>query len=220
MEEYLVYFWGDMETCDVSFFFFYILYHIIVGNLVTRARWGRFTVIHSVSSLAEIINNRQKARRSAGLHILMLVCIGSVFREGLALCWLCPDIHSHTISGSEKKKKGMHHTALLHMDQRGVCHAAVGLLERLPTWKYHIPVLCGGPVCNCVLSDLQSPSHSFLPDIFLQWIYFSFFLVFWQRVHSWPNLDLFFLLFLPPRVPPANDKTVCGNCTLYEKEGK
>lgn len=86
----------------------------------------------------------------------------------------------------------MHHTALLHMDQRGVCHAAVGLLERLPTWKYHIPVLCGGPVCNCVLSDLQSPSHSFLPDIFLQWIYFSFFLVFWQRVHSWPNLDLFF----------------------------
>lgn len=95
-----------METCDVSFFFFYILYHIIVGNLVTRARWGRFTVIHSVSSLAEIINNRQKARRSAGLHILMLVCIGSVFREGLALCWLCPDIHSHTISGSEKKKKG------------------------------------------------------------------------------------------------------------------
>lgn len=173
-------------------FSFYILYHIIVGNLVTCARWGRFTVIHSVSSLAEIINNRQKARRSAGLHILMLVCIGSVFREGLALCWLCPDIHSHTISGSGKKKKGMHHTALLHMDQRGVCHAAVGLLERLPTWKYHIPVLCGGPVCNCVLSDLQSPSHSFLPDIFLQWIYFSFFLVFWQRVHSWPNLDLFF----------------------------
>ena len=86
----------------------------------------------------------------------------------------------------------MHHTALLHMDQRGVCHAAVGLLERLPTWKYHIPVLCGGPVCNCVLSDLQSPSHSFLPDIFLQWIYFSFFLVFWQRCHSWQNLDLLF----------------------------
>lgn len=121
MEEYLVYFWGDMETCDVSFFFFYILYHIIVGNLVTRARWGRFTVIHSVSSLAEIINNRQKARRSAGLHILMLVCIGSVFREGLALCWLCPDIHSHTISGSEKKRKrDASHSPPPHGSKRGV----------------------------------------------------------------------------------------------------
>lgn len=47
------------------------------------------------------------------------------------------------------------------------------LLERLPTWKYHIPVLSRGLVCNCVLSDLQSRSHSFVPDIFLQRIYFS-----------------------------------------------
>lgn len=174
-------------------FSFYILYHIIVGNLVTRARWGRFTVIHSVSSLAEIINNRQKARRSAGLHILMLVCFGRGWPFADFVLTFIPTLYQ----AAKKKEKGMHHTALLHMDQRGVCHAAVGLLERLPTWKYHIPVLCGGPVCNCVLSDLQSPSHSFLPDIFLQWIYFSFFLVFWQRVHSWPNLDLFFFVVSP-----------------------
>lgn len=119
--------------------------------------------------------------------------------EGLALCWLCPDIHSHTISAA---RKGCI-TQPLHIDQSGVCHAAVGLFERLPTWKYQIPVLSGGPVCNCVLSDLQSPSHSFVPDIFHQWIYFSFF-----GILAVVPLVTKFSFFLPPCVLWANDKSV------------
>lgn len=83
-------------------FSFYILYHIIVGNLVTRARWGRFTVIHSVSSLAEIINNRQKARRSAGLHILMLVCFGRGWPFADFVLTFIPTLYQ----AAKKKKKG------------------------------------------------------------------------------------------------------------------
>lgn len=127
----------------------------------------------------------------------MLVCIGSVF--GLALCWLCPDIHSHTIAAV---KEGCIRCPL-RTDQRGVCHTAVGLLERLPTWKYHIPVLSGGPVCNCVLSDLHSPSHSFVPDIFLQWIYFSLF-----GILVPVPLVTKFSSFLLPCVLQSNDKSV------------
>lgn len=136
----------------------------------------------------------------------MLVLIGRVC--GLALCWLCPDIHSHTVSAA---KEGCIRCPL-HIDQRGVRHTAVGLLERLPTWKYHIPVLCGGPVCNCVLSDLQSPSRSFVPGIFLQWIYFSF-----SGILAVVPLVTKFWFFFSHHVNCKPMIKVCENCTLYVK---
>lgn len=45
-------------------------------------RCNHFTLIHSLSPLTEIISNRQKTRCYAGLHILMPVCIRSVFGRG------------------------------------------------------------------------------------------------------------------------------------------
>lgn len=88
------------------------------------------------------------------------------------------------------------------------------LLERLPTWKYHIPVLSRGLVCNCVLSDLQSRSHSFVPDIFLQRIYFSI-----SGIFAVVPLVTKFSSFFPssPCALWASDKTMCENCTFYEK---
>lgn len=108
----------------------------------------------------------------------------------------------HSFPHYISSEKGMHHTTPPHRSKWGVLRS-VGLFERLPTWKYHIPVLSGGPVCNCVLSDLQSPSHSFVPDIFLQWIYFSFF-----GILAAVPLVTKFRSFLSPCVLWANDKSV------------
>lgn len=114
----------------------------------------------------------------------------------LTLCW-------HSFPHYSSHKEGRIRCPL-HADQRGVCHAAVGLLERLPTWKYHIPVPGGGAVCNCVLSDLRSPSHSFVPDIFLRWIYFSLFGIFVAV-----PLVTKFSYFPSSRLLRANDESVC-----------
>lgn len=180
LQQYHTYYsqWLRRQTCEMQPFYSYS---------------------QGLSFFTKITSSRWKAHCDAGLHILMLVCIGNVIGRGVALCWLCPDIHSHTISAV---KKGCIRRPL-HTDQRGVCRAAVGLLERLPTWKYHIPVLSRGAVCNCVLSDLQSPSHSFVPDIFLQWIYFSFF-----GILAAVPLVTKFSSFLPPCVLPGSDKSV------------
>lgn len=156
--------------------------------------------------------HRQKAHRYAGLHILMPVCIGSVFGRG----WPFADFVLTFIPTLYQQWKRVASNTPLYIDQRGVCHAAVGLLARLPTWKYHIPVLSWGSVCNCVLSDLQSPSHSFVPDIFLRWIYFSF-----SGILAVVPLVTKFSSFLPPCVLRANDKRVRKlHCVCIEKKKK
>lgn len=80
----------------------------------------------------------------------------------------------HSFSHYISRERGMHQTPPPSRSKRGVPYCC-GLAWETTNLKYHIPVLSGGPVCNCVLSDLQSPFHSFVPDIFLHWIYFSFF---------------------------------------------
>lgn len=141
---------------------------------------GLTAVIQSPSALTDIINERQKARCYAGLHILMLVCFGSVFGEGQAGPLLTLSWHSfpHYQPRKKKKKRGTQSDAphTLTWRSKKVCHATVGLLERLPTWKYHIPDLSGRLVCNCVLSDLQSPLSQL-------------------RTWHFPPMNLFFILW-------------------------
>lgn len=133
--------------------------------------------------------------------------------EGPALCWLCPDIHSHTTLLYTAGKEGIAGRPL-HTDQRGVGHAAVSSLERLPTWKYHIAVLGGGGpsvIVSCQTSRVLLTA-SYL-TFSLRQIYFSFFGI-WAVA---PLVTKFSSLF--PTVCSASQwQQACGNCTFVWKE--
>jgi len=128
----------------------------------------------------------------------MLVCIGGGDWVGPALCRLCPDIHSHTLySGGKRDAPGAPSTQI----KEGCATPLWAHLRDYQRENATSPVLGGGPGCNCVLSDLQSPPHSFVPDIFLHWIYFSLF-----GVLAAAPLVTKFSSFLPPCAPRANDR--------------
>lgn len=93
------------------------------------------------------------------------MCGLGVCLDGLALC---PDIHSYTISAVKEK--------YIRRPSKQIKEGCPILL-----WThlrdYHLENTTsqssvGGPLCNCILPDLQISFHSFIPDILLHKMFF------------------------------------------------
>lgn len=142
----------------------------------------------------------------AGLHILMPVCIRSVFRRWESLGWLCPDIHSHTSirCPSTPIKEGC--ATLLWAYLRDYRHENT---TSQPS--------AGGPavIVSCQTSKVPLTA-SYLTFSFNKFIFHS--LVFWQQGHLWPNLALFSHRVTPSQWEQSEYCTVKEeNVTLMKK---
>lgn len=146
------------------------------------------------------MSNKTEAHCYSGLHILMFVCSGGPF------CWLCPDIHSHTIAvakdasdaPSTQIKEGC--ATLLWAYLRDYQHE--NTTSQSPVGGRSVIVSCQTSTVPLTASYLTFSSNEFI----------FHYLVFWRQCHLWPNLVLFFHhVYCKPMIK------VCENCTLYKK---
>lgn len=151
--------------------------------------------------------HRQTAHCPAGLHIWMPVCTGSVL-GGLALCWLCPDIHSHTLSAV---KKGMHHTPPSRLIKEGCATLLWAYFQGYQHENTTSQSSAGGRsvIVSCQTSKVLLTA-SYLTFSSNEFIFLS--LVFWQCCHLWPNIaPSSHHVYCEPMIKE------CENCTLYEE---
>lgn len=155
--------------------------------IVKRARCSHFTVIPSLSSLTDIISNRQKARCCAGLHILMLVCIGSVFGRG----WPFADfVLTFIPTLYQQRKRDASHASSTQIKE-GCATLLWAYLRDYQHENTTSQSSVGGRsvIVSCQTSKVPLTA-SYLTFSSNEFIFHS--LVFWQRCHLWPNLAPFF----------------------------
>lgn len=144
------------------------------------------------------------------LYIFYIVIHWLCVWKRLTLCWLCPRSFSHYISN----KSGRQQPPLPHRSKWGVPCCCGAYLRDYQHENTTSQFSAGGwsVIVSCQTSRVALTA-SYLTFSSKEFIFHS--LVFLQLCHLWPNLAPFF-----PSSPCAlwaSDKTMCENCTFYEK---